>query len=255
MSPMDQNNQGAREPIDRDLLISRVVDDAASAEDWQQLRALAEYDPSVWRELFEAQHAQAELSQAVQQAIAIADGIDAPVEGLGGMSLRFRFRKAASWGGWAGWAVAATVAIVWMAPHLTGTTETAPGANLAGAGPLVTLGGPSPNQPNERRFEAIPDTGGIGQGTLAGDRAYPGENFREASTRSASGAQQLAEVPERVLLEVRPLPNGQLEVIYVRQLIEKSVMDEGDLYQVKPDDAGINRAVPYRQRRPSSGPI
>jgi len=251
MSPMDQNNQEAREPVDRDLLISRVVDDAASAEDWQQLRGLAEYDPSVWRELFEAQHAQAELSQAVQQAIAIADGIDAPVDNLGGMSLRFRFRQAATW---AGWAVAATVAVVWVAPQLNGTTQTVPGANFAGPGSLVTLDGPSPNQLNNNPYETIPDRTSVGRGTLADDRTF-GDNFREASTRSASGAEHLAEVPERVLLEVRPLPNGQVEVIYVRQLIEKSVMDEGDLYQVKPDDAGINRTVPYRQRRPSSGPI
>lgn len=252
MSPMDQNNVEAREPVDRDLLISRVVDDAASAEDWQQLRALAEYDPSVWRELFEAQHAQAELSQAVQQAIAIADGVDAPTEELGGMSLRFRFRQAATW---AGWAVAATVAVVWVAPQLTGTTPSAPGANLAGAGPLITLDGPSSNDLNSNLFEAIPDDPGVGQGALAGDRGFGSDNFRAASTGASAGTEQLAEMPERVLLEVRPLPNGQVEVIYVRQLIEKSVMDEGDLYQVKPDDAGINRTVPYRQRRPSSGPI
>lgn len=252
MSPMDQNNVEAREPVDRDLLISRVVDDAASAEDWQQLRALAEYDPSVWRELFEAQHAQAELSQAVQQAIAIADGVDAPTEELGGMSLRFRFRQAATW---AGWAVAATVAVVWVAPQLTGTAASAPGANLAGVGPLITLDGPSSNDLNSNLFEAIPDDPGVGQGTLAGDRGFGSDNFRAASTGASAGTEQLAEMPERVLLEVRPLPNGQVEVIYVRQLIEKSVMDEDDLYQVKPDDAGINRTVPYRQRRPSSGPI
>lgn len=252
MSPMDQNNVEAREPVDRDLLISRVVDDAASAEDWQQLRALAEYDPSVWRELFEAQHAQAELSQAVQQAIAIADGVDAPTEELGGMSLRFRFRQAATW---AGWAVAATVAVVWVAPQLTGTAASTPGANRAGVGPLITLDGPSSNDLNSNLFEAIPDDPGVGQGALAGDRGFGSDSFRAASTGASAGTEQLAEMPERVLLEVRPLPNGQVEVIYVRQLIEKSVMDEGDLYQVKPDDAGINRTVPYRQRRPSSGPI
>lgn len=254
MSPMDHDNfdSQTREPVDRDLLISRVVDDAASAEDWQQLRALAEYDPSVWRELFEAQHAQAELSQAVQQAIAIADGVDAPVDDMGGMSLRFRFRQAATW---AGWAVAATVAVVWVAPQLMGTPTGAPSSNLAGVGPLVTLGGPSSTELNGNMFEALPDNTGIGQGALANDRTFGTDQFRQASTGSTAGTEQLAEMPERVLLEVRSLPNGQVEVIYVRRLIEKSVMDEGDFYQVKPDDAGINRTVPYRQRRPSSGPI
>lgn len=251
MSPMDHNNfdSQTREPVDRDLLISRVVDDAASAEDWQQLRALAEYDPSVWRELFEAQHAQAELSQAVQQAIAIADGIDATVDDMGGMSLRFRFRQAATW---AGWAVAATVAVVWVAPHLT-TPATVPGGNRAGISPPIVQGGPTPGQISE--FETFPDGSSIGQGTLANDRTFGTDQFRQASTGSAPGTEQLAEMPERVLLEVRPLPDGRVELIYVRRLIEKSVIDEGDLYQVKPDDAGISRTVPYRQRRPSSGPI
>lgn len=254
MSPMDHDNfdSRTREPVDRDLLISRVVDDAASAEDWQQLRALAEYDPSVWRELFEAQHAQAELSQAVQQAIAIADGVDAPVDDLGGMSLRFRFRQAATW---AGWAVAATVAVVWVAPQLMGPATSGPGSNLAGVGPLVTLDGPSSTQLDGTMFEAAPDVPDIGRGALASDRSYGGDQFRQASTGAAAGTEQLAEMPDRVLLEVRPLANGQVELIYVRRLIEKSVIDEGDLYQVKPDDAGINRTVPYRQRRPSSGPI
>lgn len=255
MSPMDHDNfdSQTREPVDRDLLISRVVDDAASAEDWQQLRALAEYDPSVWRELFEAQHAQAELSQAVQQAIAIADGIDAPVDDLGGLSLRFRFRQAANW---AGWAVAASVAVIWVAPHLGANATSPSSTNIAGIGSQFTQGGPTESQINGGGgFETFPDNSRLGMGTLADDRSVGSDNFRAASTGAPAGTEQLAEMPERVLLEMRKLPSGQVEVIYVRRLIEKSIINEGDLYQVKPDDTGINRTVPYRQRRPSSGPI
>ncbi len=255
MSPMDQNNQEAREPVDRDLLISRVVDDAASAQDWQQLRALAEYDPSVWRELFEAQHAQAELAQAVQQAIAIADGIDAPTQDLGGPNFRFRFRQAATW---AGWAVAASVAVIWVAPHI-GTPQATPvSGNQATLVPEFIQGGPSSEELTG--FEAYRTPSGSRLGELASPRSMTTEPFRQASTNQqnnalATNTEHLAEMPDRELLEIRPLPNGQLEVIYVRRLIEKAVVDEGDLYQVKPDDAGIDRAVPYRQRRPSSGPI
>jgi hypothetical protein len=110
----------------------------------------------------------------------------------------------------------------------------------------------------------VRDRSGLGFGSLASPRTLGTEPFRQASTGqptvqpsgpSNGATEHLAEVPDRVLLEVRPLPNGQVELIYVRRLIEKAIVDEGDLYQVKPDDAGIDRAVPYRQRRPSSGPI
>lgn len=253
MSPMDHDNQPT-EPVDRDLLISRVVDDAASAADWQQLRALAEYDPSVWRELFEAQHAQAELAQAVQQAIAIADGIDAPIDDRAGPTLRFRLRKTASW---AGWAVAASVAVVWMAPHVT------PGRNQPPAPTMNTAGAPTGTQVpaargatverNPSTFETVDPRESPARTMLTGEDSPALGPYRRAS--ADAGAQQLAEMPERVLLEVRPLADGRLELIYVRRLIEKSIVNDGDLYQVKPDDAGIDRAVPYRTRRPSSGPI
>ena len=281
MSQMDQDNATpAREPVDRDLLISRVVDDAASAGDWAQLRALAEYDPSVWRELFEAQHAQAELAQAVQQAIAIADGIEAPVESLPGHGLRFRARQVA---GWAGWAVAASVAVVWMAPHMMTTAappiapsepvasnSTAAETSARDLATRMTESTPA-ERPSERQFESFgsfPPRGLASRDPVISDMPqyesrFASQPYRMVSdlsgTQSSAGrpsaGQPLAEMPDRVLLEVRPLPNGQLELIYVRRLIEKAVVDENDLYQVKPDDAGIDRTVPYRTRKPSSGPI
>lgn len=256
MSPMEEPNPKSHEPIDRDLLISRVVDDAASAGDWQQLRALAAYDPGVWRELFEAQHAQAELSQAVQQAIAIADGIDAPIDALSGVSIRFRLRHVASW---AGWAVAASVAVIWVAPHVnpsSGPVTPVLGGNQAVFVPPVVPSGPEVSPPST--FEAFGGSSQPNPGLLAGERSAIGDRYRQASagvTGGTGGAEHLAEMPERVLLEVRPLPDGRLELIYVRRLIEKAIVEDGELYQVKPDDAGIDRAVPYRQRRPSSGPI
>lgn len=253
MSAMDQNNSGpTREPVDRDLLVSRVVDDAASPDDWQQLRALAEYDPSVWRELFEAQHAQAELAQAVQQAIAIADGIDAPVDHLGGPGLAYRLRKAA---GWSGWALAASVAIVWVASAMDWRAAWGDQAQVPGpGGSTLALGDAERSTPSGAgtgQFEAFNSTSQPAMGMLARQPQGSTEQFRTAST----GVEQVGEMPDRVLLEVRPLADGRMELIYVRRLIEKAIVDEGELYQVKPDDAGIDRAVPYRTRRPSSGPI
>jgi hypothetical protein len=243
-----EHDNPSREPVDRDLLVSRVVDDAASPEDWQQLRALAEYDPSVWRELFEAQHAQAELAQAVQQAIAIADGVDAPVDQLSGPGLVFRFRKAAAW---SGWGLAASVAIVWAVSTMTWQ------AGVPSAGPQApqpsgsTVAMVDPDSGSAGQFEAFNTTAEPSASMLAQPRTLPTEQFRTAS----AATERMGEMPERVLLEVRPLPDGRMELIYVRRLIEKTVVEEGELYQVKPDDAGIDRAVPYRTRRPSSGPI
>ncbi len=250
-------------PVDRDLLISRVVDDAASAQDWVQLRALAEYDPSVWRELFEAQHAQAELAQAVEQAIAIADGIDAPIEDMPAASFRFRVRKAASW---AGWAIAASVAVVWVAPNFIAqpvSTTPLEGATVAGIQPTgnnILSGGSN----QAKAFEIVdptdrgPTTSILARGNpvLPDSALGPYRNVSTDQSRpSNTAAEQLAEMPERTLLEVRALPDGRLELIYVRKLIERAIVEDGELYQVKPDDAGIDRTVPYRTRRPSSGPI
>ncbi len=250
MNPMESDNP-MREPADRDLLISRVVDDAASPGDWQQLRALAEYDPSVWRELFEAQHAQAELAQAVQQAIAIADGIDAPIDQLSAPAFRFRFRQAASW---AGWAVAASVAVIWVAPHVNPPAPALPVSANEQAGIVPPLVSSEPAASPLGTFETFGASSQPTPSMLAGNRSALTDPYRQASTVTP-GTEQLAEMPDRVLLEVRPLPDGRLELIYVRRLIEKAIVDDGELYQVKPDDAGIDRTVPYRQRRPSSGPI
>jgi len=260
MSPMDHKNteRGGPPPPDRDLLVSRVVDDAASAADWDELRSLAEYDPSVWRELFEAQRAQAELTQAVQQAIAIADEVDAPVEHLPRAGLGLGLRQVASWGGWA---VAASVAIFWMAPNLTSQTAAPLAGNQAGvSNPLGGQNTPEAQTPTQRNEYVL---GEQSQQPLFGSptntQPYLNDPFRMASTQSEvtnrSEPQPLAEMPDRVLLEVRPRADGKLELIYVRRLIERAVVDEHDLYQVKPDDAGIQRTVPYHQRRPSSGPI
>ena len=260
MSPKDHNNteSGGRSPVDRDLLISRVVDDAASAADWDQLRSLAEYDPSVWRELFEAQRAQGELAQAVEQAIAIADEVDAPIEHLPRNGMRLRFRQVASWGGWA---VAASVAIFWMAPNLTGPASALDGGNQAGIAPSFVQGSSEQSLASNSRPQYV--AGPARQLSLLGNpptaSSYLTDPFRMASTRqetaAANSAEQLGEMPDRVLLEVRRRADGKFELVYVRRLIERAVVDEDDLYKVKPDDAGIERTVPYRQRRPSSGPI
>ena len=97
--------------VDRDILISRVVDDEASPEDWAQLKALAAEDSAIWRELFETQRTCAELASAVEQELSVAEYIDAPVQDHLSIQLTNRVRRGLSW---AGWAAAAAVALAWV---------------------------------------------------------------------------------------------------------------------------------------------
>ncbi|MEO1007624.1 MAG: hypothetical protein AAFX79_03600 [Planctomycetota bacterium] len=288
-------------PPDRDLLITRVVDDAASAQDWALLRAMAEDDPSLWRELFEAQHAQAELARIVGDAISVADGVEVPLDQLPAGRLRpVAVVRAA---GWVGWAAAAVVA-AWMlpqafglggAPDREGTMVAAdpPPADpppvappqapadwvgqQASAGQLVGeesidiarapsfdetdyFVGPLEQVPTtlvregleQRRAQAAAELRREMAGDAGGSRpgmVSPGEPFMLASAGESS------ELPERMLLQARRLPDGRVELVYLRRFVERTVIDEADLYQVKPDDTNTPRPVPMRLSRPTSGPM
>jgi len=267
---------------DRDLLISRVVDDAASSEDWLLLRELADSEPAIWRELFEAQHVQADLARAVDDATGIADSIDAVVEGR---SPRLPPVVARA-GAFAGWAVAAAVAAVALAPGLLGMAggsaagpgagASAPGAGAGGSAVAMGGGGDAapagqPDRASRPRFERSelqPDrelmrlVGSRDDGVRPGSREPVGAQASAADALSGLPAEfagelpdQLREMPQRVLIQARELPDGRLELIYVRRLLERAVVGKGELYQIKPDDAGIPRSVPLRQSRETSGPI
>ena len=54
--------------VDRDILISRVIDGEATPEDWTAMRAMAERDASIWGDLVAAQQDHAELCAIVSRA-------------------------------------------------------------------------------------------------------------------------------------------------------------------------------------------
>jgi hypothetical protein len=99
---------------DKDILISRLLDggadEAVTGSTWDAFRAMAERDPTLWRELAEAQRQQADLAAAVEAAVTVADSVEAPV--LDHITYRFseRMRLMGSWGGWA---AAAAIVLVW----------------------------------------------------------------------------------------------------------------------------------------------
>src|SRR5690606_10456044 len=101
-----------------EAVISRLVDGEGSPEDWRAFRAMAEREPSLWRELAECQQDHAELCAAVKAAIAVADEVEVDVRSE--MAGRFseRMRLVASWGGWA---AAAAVVLAWATGMRTHT--------------------------------------------------------------------------------------------------------------------------------------
>ena len=65
--------------IDRDILLTRVLDGEATPEDWAAFRAMAACDPRVWTDLADTQQEQAELALARAEVVQMADEVDATI--------------------------------------------------------------------------------------------------------------------------------------------------------------------------------
>lgn len=201
--------------LDRDILITRIIDGEAGPEDWAAFKALAAREPSVWRDLAECQQDQADLALAVGDAARIADSIDLPMDEARSLRLAGRVRRAVSWGGWA---MAAVVALAFMTqgrgstPPGQGTTNTAGWRLPEGTIPVSTP-----------------------------DEAY--DAYLEL------GRQQhrfVEEAPTPLLVETRLLQDGRLEVHYVRRVVERVTVR--DLFEVGVGVDETGRAVPIRVR-------
>lgn len=169
--------------IDRDILITRVLDGEATPEDWAAFRAMASRDPAVWGELSDAQQDRTELSMAVAEAVAVADGVDAPMDLVTGERLTVRVRAAVAW---IGWAAAAMLAVGAFAGRESGSGGGMQAANLF------------PISSAEDALDLYKSKGQE-RGTFVG------------------------EMPDRLLVETRSLGEGAgYEVIYVRQLVERT---------------------------------
>ena len=113
----------------RDLLISTVVGGEAGDWGWQELERLAHDDPTVWRDLAEAQRDQIALERVTATAGVVAEGVDVPGS-TDHWTAATRRRSVArrqpephrpavpAWSNWragAGWAVAALILLTWAA--------------------------------------------------------------------------------------------------------------------------------------------
>lgn len=208
-----------------DMLISRAIDGDATAGEWDELTALADSDPAVWRTLARSLREHQAFSRAVNAGVAVADAIEMPATRPAAMiEVREAHRHPvlARIGGWSGWAVAAVFTIAWVAGVL----------NLV-------------------QSQTPPQDGGPAQ--VANTAQLVGSNASELLDAYLDKGRQeksvIAELPERVLLETRPIADGGgYELLYLRQILERSVVP--DLYQVhSQDEMGRPTLVRYDPKR------
>lgn len=196
-------------PEGRDILISRVIDAEASGEDWDAFRALAERDPAVWRELASAQEQHEHLCEALRAASGVADSVDLP-ELVG--DVRHTQRRLDSVGRWGGWAAAAAILLVWT----------------TGLNPSVNTGGLQ--------------TGSLAPGGPALSEATPDQALQRYIDAGQNTGLVVGEMPDRVVVETRPRADGSVEVVYIRQIIERRVTNQ--VFRQATDEAGRSVALP-----------
>ncbi|TVQ62090.1 MAG: hypothetical protein EA378_06395 [Phycisphaerales bacterium] len=194
MSVSRHNDPG----VDRDVLITRIIDGEATPEDWTAFKALAARDASVWGDLAEAQQDQAELSTAFGGVLAVADRVEAPVGEVYSERLSVRLRAAVGWGGWL---AAGGVLLAWT---------------LGAGGPL----GPS-NAPVVQGLTPSQEA------ALIRRPQTPDQALDLYLDAGRAEGRVIAEMPTKVLLEARPNPDGAgFEVLYYRQILERAVVPE-----------------------------
>lgn len=194
----------------RDLLISRVIDGSASAEDWSSFRILASTDAEVWNDLSDAQREHEALCEVMHAASSIADGVDLPGGSGSPIVFESRVNAAARWGGWA---VAAVLMLGWF----TGTF--------------------SMNQANNP-LGTNPQTGSM----VPLNAADPEQAFNQYLQAGQADGKVVGEMPDHVVVETRPLVDGTVEVIYLRQVIERRVLDQA--FREAVDEFGNPVVVP-----------
>jgi hypothetical protein len=214
----------------RDILISRIAENEASARDFETFMAMAEQSPAMWREVVETMRDRAALDRLVAVAGDQAERID--VDERTGESApascdaeqRSTAAVLTTIGRWSGWAVAAVLllAVVLGLPWQSRSLMT----NEAGELPVQQAGLASSLSAREA-FEHYLARG------------------REEGTVLSAG-------PQRVLLETRPSTSGEgYELIYLQQVVERTVVPELYHYGGQ-DEHGRPALVSYDQpARPS----
>ncbi|MBO6512343.1 MAG: hypothetical protein JJ974_00070 [Phycisphaerales bacterium] len=196
----------------RDLLISRVIDGSATPEDWSSFRILAANDAEVWTDLSDAQREHEALSEVMHMASSIADGVELP--GGSGSPLVFESRVTTT-ARWGGWAIAAVLLLGWF----TGTISmnTSNGLNRGTGGPATA-------------------------GMIPLRQADTDQAFDQYLQAGQNSGKVVGEMPNQIVVETKPLENGTIEVIYLRQIVERRVLEKA--YRETVDEFGKPAVVP-----------
>jgi hypothetical protein len=216
---VDEVNEIIALPGDeRDVLISRVIDGVASAQDWATFRGVAAHDPSIWSELAETQSLHESVSMSVADELGFVDQIELPGGVMDDQPLRARLDLISRWGGWA---AAAAILLVWIigSPMLDRQN------NLA----------------NGDQANLIPN---FGSSNPMLDKARPDQAFGQYIAAGQQSGQVVGEMPEQIVIETRPMPDGTIEVLYLRQVIERQIIDYA--YREMRDETGNTFPVPVR---------
>ncbi len=211
---MTHENEKNPETLDasaRDLLISRVIDGSAEPEDWSRFREQAAKDPSIWGELSAAQRDHEALRESMHALEALAARVDLPGGSGSPHVIERRFDVIARWGGWA---AAAAILAGWF----TGLGPIG-GATTGAGAQRGSIGLPLSNASSDQAFDRYIESG-------------------------RANGRVVAELPEQLVVETRPLEDGTIEVLYLRQIIERRVLDEA--YREVEDEFGNRRAIPIR---------
>lgn len=189
-----------------DLLISRLVDGSATAVERAEFEAHAADNAAAWRSLARTQSQELALTRAVNDLADVAEGVPLPTRAPasnGGYRIGHRLSM------WTGWAVAAAVALAW-----SGGIPGLDGLRPGGSGETSRAGVIPAGMPVSDEDEAVQAYLKLGQ----------------------QSGRVMGEVPERVLLSCREVDAGRMEVLFIRQFVERATMS--DLKQVQFTDSG-----------------
>lgn len=249
----NRNERSGNAPTREDILIGRITDGEASPNDWAEIESIAESDPGVWHRLASSQRTHARMESAVEDAIAIAELVDAPDMRRVGRPVVAQIRS------YGGWALAAGLALA------LGVTLLNPGGASVGGQGLVR-NGPDQNAGGVTIPYQDLQSGGFGSASGLGDAGglVMTNNRRETDPRESydryliDGYQKGYVLRELTpaLHEVRALPEGGYELIITRGHVERRKVTDLSTYRVLedewgnghlvPDDEGT-RAIPVRQ--------
>lgn len=235
--------------VDREVLISRVVEGRAEASDWMRLRALAGSDLDIWNDLALSQAQASALSRELEGALARVQDVALPAVGadrterLGVLHL-----GGERWGGERAVAVAGhrvRTALPWALAACLGlalfTQMNLPArvTPVPGAGGVATMGTSGAS---------------LGPSVMTPGYSSPDDALAEYLRLGKEQGQVVAELPQRVVVESRPAPGGAgYEVLYLRQVLERAVVS--DLYRTGVDDAGRRVLLPASVPGAGGGPL